>query len=119
MPKLRRVGLPTGKLCEICKMMDGKVYIEGTEPPPYPISDYGIPAHKKCLCKYLRFACILCEDKTFLLAEDGSALVLGLEYVPVIWVPPVPDRPDYSPPTPPPGTKKKKKNYIPPFPFGV
>ena len=115
MPKLRRIGIPSGKLCECCRVMDGVVCVEGQQPPPYPLSVYGIPAHKKCQCKYLRLSTILCEDDSFLLAENQTSLILDLEYVPVIWVPPVPDKPDY---VKPPKTKKKK-NYIPPFPFGV
>ena len=95
MPILRRFSNTDTPGCEFCIMMQGAVFREGSEPPPYPLSNYGVPAHKHCTCQYLRFNILVTEDSDFLLTEDGRSLCHTTELVPVE-MSGVPDLPDWK-----------------------
>jgi hypothetical protein len=112
MPKLKRCTEAENPGCQYCQLMKGTVYIEGEEPPAFPLSDYGVPGHKNCICYYLRMNCLTMQTTGgFILGEDGTALILAIETAERVFDPnAIPDRPEYVPP-------KTKKVYRAPYPF--
>ena len=111
MPNLLRVSNIDTSGCQYCQMMRGAYYREGTEPPSYPLSCWGVPAHHKCVCQYIRFNIFLTENSRFLLAEDGKCLCYTSELVPVIPVGAgdIPGYPDKTEPNPVNPYRKKRK----------